>query len=354
MATPKPDDRTPDRRALDEAIASESPLSPLDTPAGTTPVPMESHLRKTRRPVAVAGVVENGLVRPLDPTVRLPEHVRRHYRRKRASVEPIARPEGPLSLGPGQRPGVPSAAAQPHLIFTSPLEGEVGEALRAGWGVALHHSSRLTPHPAAKRRRPPPQGGRSETPRFARRECNRLFGAGLRERGPSARKRIIPSPPPSRGPSSRGFSGARASRPLRVNRRGGICVSKCVAQWMNLFAFGRAAGETPALQNRRGPSSRGCGGRGGGGGTGVRRRRTRRPEARRPGSEGGRKRWESPTSARHSIGDSSVRRTGSSQPRVKPWVGQRHRFQSEGLGEPLAALQAARFLHPFPRAAALG
>jgi hypothetical protein len=33
-------------------------------------------LKRARRPVAVAGVVENGLVRPLDPTVHLPEHAR--------------------------------------------------------------------------------------------------------------------------------------------------------------------------------------------------------------------------------------------------------------------------------------
>lgn len=76
MAPPKPDDRTPDRRALDEAIAAEPPLAPPDIPAGAAPMPMESHLRKTRRPFAVAGVVENGLVRPLDPAVRLPEHAR--------------------------------------------------------------------------------------------------------------------------------------------------------------------------------------------------------------------------------------------------------------------------------------
>ena len=76
MALPKPDDRTPDRRALDEAIATEPPLAPPDIPAGVAPMPMESHLRKMRRPVAVAGVVENGLVRPLDPAVRLPEHAR--------------------------------------------------------------------------------------------------------------------------------------------------------------------------------------------------------------------------------------------------------------------------------------
>ena len=39
-------------------------------------MPMETHLRKASRPVAVAGVVENGLVRPLDPSVRLPERAR--------------------------------------------------------------------------------------------------------------------------------------------------------------------------------------------------------------------------------------------------------------------------------------
>jgi len=38
--------------------------------------PIEEHLRHPRRPVAVAGVVENGLVRPLDPEIRLTEHSR--------------------------------------------------------------------------------------------------------------------------------------------------------------------------------------------------------------------------------------------------------------------------------------
>ena len=39
--------------------------------------PLEAHLKQGhRRPVAVAGVVENGLVRPLDPAVHLPEHAR--------------------------------------------------------------------------------------------------------------------------------------------------------------------------------------------------------------------------------------------------------------------------------------
>jgi len=39
-------------------------------------LPVEAHLARLRRPVAVAGVVENGLVRPLDPSVKLPERSR--------------------------------------------------------------------------------------------------------------------------------------------------------------------------------------------------------------------------------------------------------------------------------------
>ncbi len=46
---------------------------PPDAPSA----PMEAHLGRRRlRPVAVAGIVENGLVRPLDPAVKLPEHAR--------------------------------------------------------------------------------------------------------------------------------------------------------------------------------------------------------------------------------------------------------------------------------------
>jgi hypothetical protein len=37
---------------------------------------VESHIAAHRRPIAVAGVVENGLVRPLDPAVKLQEHAR--------------------------------------------------------------------------------------------------------------------------------------------------------------------------------------------------------------------------------------------------------------------------------------
>jgi hypothetical protein len=75
MTTPGNDQRSPRRRALDEQIAAEPPLSPLELPANAAATPLEAHLAR-RRPVAVAGVVENGVIRLLDPTVRLPEHTR--------------------------------------------------------------------------------------------------------------------------------------------------------------------------------------------------------------------------------------------------------------------------------------
>lgn len=76
--TPQVDHRSPDRRARDEQIAAEPQLPPLDLPPGATPSPVEAYPAAARRarPLAVAGVVENGLVRPLDPTVRLPERSR--------------------------------------------------------------------------------------------------------------------------------------------------------------------------------------------------------------------------------------------------------------------------------------
>ncbi len=77
MTSPVGDQRSPDRRTQDERIAAEPPLAPLDLPPEATAEPVEAHLaRQARRPVAVAGVVENGLVRPLDTTVKLPEHSR--------------------------------------------------------------------------------------------------------------------------------------------------------------------------------------------------------------------------------------------------------------------------------------
>ena len=76
MPTPVPDDRRLERRTLDEQIAAEPPLASPDLPPGLLSQPVEAHLSRGRRPVAVAGVVENGLVRPLDPAVKLPERSR--------------------------------------------------------------------------------------------------------------------------------------------------------------------------------------------------------------------------------------------------------------------------------------
>lgn len=76
MTTPAEDRRSPGRRARDEQIAAEPPLAPLELPPDAAASPMEAHLARHRRPLAVAGVVENGLVRPLDPAVKLPEHSR--------------------------------------------------------------------------------------------------------------------------------------------------------------------------------------------------------------------------------------------------------------------------------------
>ena len=76
MTTPGVDQRSPGRRARDEQIAAEPPLAPLDLPPTAIPSPVEAHLARRRRPLAVAGIVENGLVRPLDPAVKLAEHSR--------------------------------------------------------------------------------------------------------------------------------------------------------------------------------------------------------------------------------------------------------------------------------------
>jgi hypothetical protein len=77
MTTPGIDPRSPERRARDEQIAAEPQLPPLNLPPDAPASSVEAHLeRRRRRPLAVAGVVENGLVRPLDPDVKLPEHSR--------------------------------------------------------------------------------------------------------------------------------------------------------------------------------------------------------------------------------------------------------------------------------------
>jgi hypothetical protein len=76
MPAPEADQRSPGRRAQDEQIAGEPQKAPLQLAPDALPLPLETHLGRRRRPWAVAGIVENGLVRPLDPTVKLQEHSR--------------------------------------------------------------------------------------------------------------------------------------------------------------------------------------------------------------------------------------------------------------------------------------
>ena len=77
MTIPEVDLRSPSRRLRDEQIAAEPPLAPPELPSDAPSSPLEAHLlRSARNPLAVAGIVENGLVRPLDPAVKLPEHAR--------------------------------------------------------------------------------------------------------------------------------------------------------------------------------------------------------------------------------------------------------------------------------------
>lgn len=77
MTIPESDVRSPRRRVRDEQIASEPPLAPPELPLDAESSPLETYLlRSERHPLAVAGIVENGLVRPLDPAVKLAKHSR--------------------------------------------------------------------------------------------------------------------------------------------------------------------------------------------------------------------------------------------------------------------------------------
>lgn len=83
MAHSNGDPRSTKRRAKDERLAAAPRLPMPKAKRGERAEPVEAHLaRRTGRgggsvrPQAVPGVVENGLVRPLDPAVRLPEHSR--------------------------------------------------------------------------------------------------------------------------------------------------------------------------------------------------------------------------------------------------------------------------------------
>ncbi len=75
MATSGPDNRSPQRKSQDEKIAAEPLLSEPHLPPDAKPQPVETHLTR-HRPLAVQGIVENGLIRPLDPAVKLAEHSR--------------------------------------------------------------------------------------------------------------------------------------------------------------------------------------------------------------------------------------------------------------------------------------
>jgi len=73
----EPDTRSATRRALDEKIAAEPPFPPPQLPPNAAPAPVEDHLRRRkRRPLALPGVVENGVIRLIDPGVTLPERSR--------------------------------------------------------------------------------------------------------------------------------------------------------------------------------------------------------------------------------------------------------------------------------------
>lgn len=76
MPISESDHRGAARRMQDEQIASERQKAPLDLSADAPSSPLEAYPHRKSRPLAVAGVVENGLVRPVDPTVKLPEHAR--------------------------------------------------------------------------------------------------------------------------------------------------------------------------------------------------------------------------------------------------------------------------------------
>lgn len=85
MRTPNADRRSPKRRAQDERLAAAPRLPHPKPKRGEKFEPVEAHLarlpsrsgtRASLRPQAVPGIVENGLVRPLDPAVKLVERSR--------------------------------------------------------------------------------------------------------------------------------------------------------------------------------------------------------------------------------------------------------------------------------------
>ena len=76
MVAKQPDTRSTERRTRDEQIAQAAQLPPLELAPDAVALPVEAHLQQYRKPIAIAGVVVNGVVKPLDPGVRLPEDAR--------------------------------------------------------------------------------------------------------------------------------------------------------------------------------------------------------------------------------------------------------------------------------------
>ena len=72
---PQPDTRSDRRKALDEELAAAALLPIPALSPGDVPRPLEAFLHP-RRPVAVVGIVENGVVRLLDEGVSIPENSR--------------------------------------------------------------------------------------------------------------------------------------------------------------------------------------------------------------------------------------------------------------------------------------
>jgi len=75
MPIPQPDLRSESRKIADEALAAEPMLPIPELADDETPRPIEAFLPH-RRPFAADGVVENGVIRLLDPQAKLPEHTR--------------------------------------------------------------------------------------------------------------------------------------------------------------------------------------------------------------------------------------------------------------------------------------
>ena len=82
MAEPELDSRTPERRTRDEQIAAQPHMAPPDLPPNTPALPVEAYLgHNGRRPMAVPGIVENGLVRTARSRGETGRAFPRHHRR---------------------------------------------------------------------------------------------------------------------------------------------------------------------------------------------------------------------------------------------------------------------------------